>query len=42
MSDRQKFISTAASFIGCKEADRSHRQIIDIYNGHKPLAEATP
>ena len=38
MSDRQKFVSTAASFIGCKEADGSHRQIIDIYNGHKPLA----
>lgn len=38
MSDRQKFVNTAASFIGCKEADGSHRQIIDIYNGHKPLA----
>lgn len=38
MSDRQKFVSTAASFIGCKEADGSHRQIVDIYNGHKPLA----
>lgn len=38
MSDRQKLVSTAASFIGCKEADGSHRQIIDIYNGHKPIA----
>lgn len=38
MSDRQKFINAAASYIGCKEADGSHRQIIDIYNGHKPLA----
>ena len=38
MSDRQKFVNMAASFIGCKEADGSHRQIIDIYNGHKPLA----
>lgn len=38
MSDRQKLVSTAASYIGCKEADGSHRQIIDIYNGHKPLA----
>lgn len=38
MSDRQKFVSTAAAYIGCKEADGSHRQIIDIYNGHKPLA----
>lgn len=38
MSERQKLVSTAASFVGCKEADGSHRQIIDIYNGHKPLA----
>ena len=38
MSQRQKFVNTAVSFIGCKEADGSHRQIIDIYNGHKPLA----
>lgn len=38
MSDRQKLVNTAASYIGCKEADGSHRQIIDIYNGHKPLA----
>ncbi|WP_455619659.1 GH25 family lysozyme [Eisenbergiella sp.] len=38
MNDRQKFVNTAASFIGCKEADGSHRQFIDIYNEHKPLA----
>ena len=38
MSERQNFVNTAASFIGCKEADGSHRQIIDIYNAHKPLA----
>lgn len=38
MNDRQKLVSAAASFIGCKEADGSHRQIIDIYNSHKPLA----
>lgn len=35
---RQTFVKTAAAYIGCKEADGSHRQIIDIYNGHKPLA----
>ena len=40
MSDRQKLVSTAASYIGCKEADGTHRQIIDIYNGHKPLARS--
>lgn len=38
MSDRQKLVTMAASFLGCKEADGSHRQIIDIYNEHKPLA----
>lgn len=37
---RQKFVSTAASYIGCKEADGTHRQIIDIYNEHKPLARS--
>lgn len=31
-------IKTAKSFIGCKESDGSHKKIIDIYNGHKPLA----
>lgn len=38
MTDRQKIVSTAQQYIGCKEADGSHRKIIDIYNGHKPLA----
>ena len=26
------------SYLGCKEADGSHRKIIDLYNSHKPLA----
>ena len=38
MNDRQNLVKMAASFIGCKESDGSHRQIIDIYNAHKPLA----
>lgn len=38
MTDRENLVKTAASFIGCKESDGSHRQIIDIYNAHKPLA----
>lgn len=38
MTDRQKLVNAAVSFIGCKEADGSHRQIIDLYNSHKPLA----
>ena len=38
MSNRQKLVSAAVSYIGCKESDGSHRKIIDIYNAHKPLA----
>ena len=38
MSDRQKLVSAAVSYIGCKESDGSHKKIIDIYNAHKPLA----
>lgn len=36
MSDRQKYIKTAASYIGCKESNGTHKKIIDIYNSHKP------
>lgn len=35
---RQNYVNTAISFLGCKESDGSHKKIIDIYNGHKPLA----
>lgn len=35
---RAKVVKIAAGWIGCKEADGSHRQIIDVYNSHKPLA----
>ena len=38
MSDRQKYINAAASYIGCKESNGTHKQIIDIYNSHKPYA----
>lgn len=38
MSNRQKLVSAAVSYIGCKESDGSHKKIIDIYNAHKPLA----
>lgn len=34
---RQKVIKTAEAYLGCKESDGSHRQIIDIYNSQKPL-----
>ena len=35
---RQKVVSVAEGWHGRKEADGSHRVIIDTYNGHKPLA----
>lgn len=35
---RQKVVSVAQSYLGCKESDGSHRKIIDLYNSHKPLA----
>ena len=35
---RQKVLSAAVGWYGRKEADGSHRVIIDLYNGHKPLA----
>lgn len=34
---RQKVVSTAKKYIGCKESDGGHRQFIDAYNGFKPL-----
>lgn len=35
---RNQFVKMAASFIGCKESNGTHKKIIDIYNNHKPLA----
>ena len=35
---REKFVAIMKSWIGKNEADGSHREIIDIYNAHKPLA----
>lgn len=35
---RQKVISIAVSWYGRKEADGSHKAIIDLYNSHTPLA----
>ena len=35
---RQKVVSVAEGWYGRKEADGSHRVIIDTYNNHKPLA----
>lgn len=33
-----KVIEQAKAWLGCNEADGSHKQIIDVYNSHKPLA----
>ena len=35
---RQKVVEAAKACIGYNEADGSHKQIIDLYNSHKPLA----
>lgn len=36
---RLQYIETAKQWLGCKEQDGSHRQIIDLYNSHQPLAQ---
>ena len=35
---RNKVVSIAKGWLGCKESDGSHKKIIDVYNSHKPLA----
>lgn len=35
---RQSYVDMAKSYLGCNEADGSHKKIIDAYNAHKPLA----
>lgn len=34
---RSKIVAQARSWIGCKESDGSHKQIIDVFNADKPL-----
>lgn len=36
--NRNDIVKQAQAWIGCKEADGSHKKIIDLYNNHKPLA----
>lgn len=33
-----KVVNQARAWLGCKESDGSHKEIIDIYNAHTPLA----
>lgn len=35
---REKIVSIAVGWLGCKESDGTHKKIIDVYNSHKPLA----
>lgn len=39
---RKKVVDTAESYLGCKESNGTHKQIIDLYNSHKPLARGYP
>ncbi len=39
---REYIVYLAQSYIGCNEADGSHKKIIDLYNSHKPLARSYP
>ncbi len=38
MSNVETVLNQARAWIGLNEKDGSHQQIIDVYNGHKPLA----
>lgn len=35
---RKKIVDLAVSCIGIKESNNTHREIIDVYNSHKPIA----
>lgn len=34
---REKVVAAAKSYLGCKESDGTHKQIIDLYNSQSPL-----
>ena len=36
---RLSLVEAAESWLGCNEQDSSHRNIIDLYNQHEPLAQ---
>lgn len=38
MATAAQIVAQAQAWVGCKESDGSHRKIIDVYNGHAPLA----
>lgn len=38
-AQRLSLVTAAETWLGANEADGSHRAILDLYNGHKPLAQ---
>ncbi len=38
MQVRQKIVGVMQGWVGRKEANGTHKEIIDIYNAHRPLA----
>lgn len=42
MSNVNVVLNQAKEWIGLKESDGSHKQIIDVYNGYRPLARNYP
>ena len=36
---RLQLVQTAESYLGCNQLDGTHKPIIDLYNGHEPLAQ---
>lgn len=39
MATAQQVLDVARGWLGRNEGDGSHKEIIDVYNGHKPLAQ---
>lgn len=37
--NRSQMVHAAEGFLGCNENDGSHKEIIDIYNAHEPVAQ---
>lgn len=35
---REQVVAIAKAWLGCKESNGTHKQIIDVYNAHNPLA----
>lgn len=40
MATATQIVAQAKTWLGCKESNGSHRKIVDVYNGHTPLARS--